>query len=79
MDGRGEVLTRINQLLSQWTGEHHDPPPDDWQNWTVPQFLEATGAWLSSYKNVWTNRGEQPPTDGWVIFQYALRAAARYE
>ncbi len=80
MSDRAEVLGTINALLSEWKGPHHAPtPPDDWENWTIPQYLEAMAAWLESYENAWTNRGEEPPTDGWVIFGHALQAAARYE
>jgi hypothetical protein len=68
--------TKITQLLSEWDGES---PPPSWENWTIPTFLEAMGAWLGSYENAWTNVGEVPPTDGWLVFAQALEAGARYE
>jgi hypothetical protein len=76
MDGRQAVADTIARLLAEWSAE--DPPPD-WENWTVPAFLEAMGAWLQSYENAWTNAGETPPTDGWIVFRWALEAGARYE
>jgi hypothetical protein len=80
MSDRDDVVATINRLLSDWTGPDHDPvPPQDWENWTIPQFLEAMSAWLGSYENAWVNRGEPPPTDGWVVFRHALEAGARYE
>ena len=76
MPGRREVADTIARLLAEWDG---DQLPADWENWTIPQFLEAMGAWLDSYEDAWLNRGEEPPTDGWVIFRRALEAGARYE
>lgn len=76
MDGREEVAETLNRLLADWSG---DSPPNDWENWTIPAFLEAMKAWLGSYENAWANRGEVPPTDGWVVFKHALEAGARYE
>lgn len=73
---RGAVASHIARLLADW---QEDQPPRDWENWTIPTFLEAMGAWLDSYENAWTNVGEDPPTDGWVVFKHALEAGARYE
>jgi hypothetical protein len=76
MDGRQDVAATIDRLLADWDG---DQPPSDWVNRTIPQFLEAMGAWLGSYENAWRNRDQEPPKDGWVIFRNALEAGARYE
>lgn len=76
MSGRQEVIDTIARLLAEWEGGE---PPADWENWNIPDFLEAMGRWLESYENAWTNLGDTPPTDGWVVFEAALRAAARYE
>ncbi len=80
MEPRAAVLKTIYELLDDWKGPAHDPvPPPDWENWTIPQFLEAMAAWLDVYEQAWRNRGEQPPTDGWVVFEAALRMGAYYE
>ena len=40
MDGRQEVADTIARLLAEWSAE---APPPDWENWTIPAFLEAMG------------------------------------
>jgi hypothetical protein len=80
MDGRDRVVAAVHELLDEWSGPlHAATPPEDWENVTVPQFLEAMAAYLGSYENTWTNRGQVPPTDGWVVFEDALKAARFYE
>jgi hypothetical protein len=80
VSGRNEVLATINSLLADWQGEPHDPTtPAHCENRTIPQFLGAMAAWLESYENAWINMDEEPPTDGWVVFNRALSAAAFYE
>lgn len=42
MSGRTEVIATINSLLADWKGGAHDPtPPANWEDWTIPQYVEA--------------------------------------
>src|SRR5262245_10650364 len=42
VEGKSEVIAALHQLVSEWRAG----PPDDWENWTVPAYLEAIAAWL---------------------------------
>jgi hypothetical protein len=74
-DSREPVIQAIASLVRDW----EPGQPDSWENWTIPQYLEAMGAWLEVYERAYINRGETVPTDGWGAFAAALRAAAVYE
>ena len=72
---REPVLQVIRTLRLDW----ENGQPDGWENWTIPQYLDAMGAWLEVYERAYTNTGRPAPTDGWVVFAEALRSGAFYE
>jgi hypothetical protein len=73
--GRQQVIVILEELLDQWRAG----PPGDWENHSIPEYLEAMSAWLSVYEHSHANRGQSAPADGWIVFAQALRAAAIYE
>ena len=54
--------------------------PDNWENPTLPRFLEAMGAWVEAMDQFYRNQGvefsEQQP---WEVFATILLAARIYE
>jgi hypothetical protein len=72
---REPVLAVIRDLRSDW----ENGQPDAWENWTIPQYLDAMGAWLEVYEQAYINNGQPVPNDGWAVFAAALRAGAFYE
>jgi hypothetical protein len=70
-----QVIAVLEQLVSQWGAG----PPADWENTSIPEYLEAMAAWLRSYERAYLNMGEPVPADGWAVFAQALRAAVIYE
>ena len=58
----------------------HENNPGDWENATLPRFLEALAAWVESMEGYYRNQGlefseEQP----WALFASMLLAARTYE
>jgi len=75
IEGELEIIAVLRQLVSDWRAG----PPDHWENWTIPAYLEAMAAWLEVYEQTYINAGRPIPTDGWAVFRQALEAAAAYE
>lgn len=74
------IIATIDDLLTDWKGPDHAPtPPENWSSLTIPQFLDGMARWLEVHEQAWINDGEEPPTDGWVVFEAALRMGAFYE
>ena len=72
---RDQVVATIHRLLDDWD----DGPPPNWENLTVPRYLEALAAWLQSYQQVYINHRRPIETDGWEVLNIGLRVAATYE
>lgn len=54
--------------------------PADWENRTLPQFLEAMGRWVEDMDGYYLNRGEPVPEKvPWRVFSDFLLAARNYE
>jgi hypothetical protein len=70
--GRSRVVSILKELAGEWEAG----PPPDWENDTVPAYLEAMAAWLDDSDGYY---GRFPPKDPWVYFGDALRAGALYE
>ena len=45
---REPVLEVIRALQRDW----QNGQPDGWKNWTIPQYLDAMGAWLEVYEGL---------------------------
>lgn len=73
-DGRGLVLAAIEHLLV----DCFDVGVPDWENATLPAYLEALAAWLRDSDGFYSNQGREVP-DGWRVMADALQAATNYE
>ena len=67
---RDPVLEVIRALQKDW----ENGQPDAWENWTIPQYLDAMDARLEVYERSYANTGWPVPTDGCGVFAEALRA-----
>jgi hypothetical protein len=53
---------------------------DEWENITVPDYLEAISAWVTDMDGVYINEGEPVPTNvPWRFFARVLLAGTDYE
>ena len=64
----------LEQLRDLWAAG----PPGRWENWTIPEYLGATAAWLKNYEQAFVHSGLPAPADGWPAFAQAVCAAAIY-
>ena len=53
--------------------------PEEWENQTLDSFLEAMGAWVSTFPQVYINTGQAIPEPDWNFVADCLRAARIYE
>jgi hypothetical protein len=67
----------VVQLLESLSNEAS--PDSDWENKTLPDYLEALGALLGSIENSYINDGVPVPNDPWALMAAALRGARYYE
>ena len=51
----------------------------EWENDSLPGFLEAFGALLGSIDQAYLNTGRPVPEDPWVLLADALAGARHYE
>lgn len=51
----------------------------EWENDTIPRFLEAFSALLGSIENAYVNTGRVVPADPWELVAEAIRGARSYE
>lgn len=65
------VLTHLRTSL--------ESDPDSWENPTLPRFLEAMSAWLSTFPQVYINLDKPVPDADWNLLADCLRAARIYE
>lgn len=76
VDSRSTFLTFLAALRRDLAVNH-----DQWENSTLPCFLEAMEAWVASldgyYKNM--GRGAVPPQPTWKMLAEILTAASVYE
>jgi hypothetical protein len=73
LDGRGIVLDTLDELGRELASN------EDWENDTLPRYIEALGALLGSIENHYSNTGQALPEDPWVLMAHALRGARFYE
>lgn len=65
----------VRGLVADWAGG----PPANWENVTVPDYLEALASWLEDCDGYYANRGVAVPGNGWEVAAAAVQAAAVYE
>jgi hypothetical protein len=71
--GRDTVTSTARRLSAEATGG------PIWENDTLGTYLEAMAAWLDDCDGYYTDQHRVRPSNVWVIFNDALRAATRYE
>lgn len=52
---------------------------DEWENTTVPDYLEALCALLMSIEHAYANNGKPLPDDPWTVLADAIKGARFYE
>jgi hypothetical protein len=68
-------LVRVITHLRSDLAEH----PEDWENGTLAQFLDAMAAWVESFPKSYINSAEPIPEPDWRFVADILRAARIYE
>ena len=57
-----------------------DSNPSDWENVTLPDFLDAVANWTEDMDGYYANTGRKPPTDvNWPFLVDVLMASRVYE
>ena len=73
VDTKSKLLEVIKRLSNEY--------PNGFENLSVPDFLEALGAWMEDsegyYKNL--NLTDESSNPSWQLFADALKAATIYE
>ncbi|HEY3465255.1 MAG TPA: hypothetical protein VGL47_08990 [Amycolatopsis sp.] len=72
---REHVVATLRALLAEWS----DGPPANWENTSLPRYLEALAAWLQDCDGYYANQGLPFPEGGWEVMRDALQAAKSYE
>ncbi|HEY0501794.1 MAG TPA: hypothetical protein VGD48_39020 [Kutzneria sp.] len=72
---KDRLVATIHELLDDWSAG----PPANWDNHTVPIYLEALAGWLGDCEGYYRNRKVPVPWNSWQVVQDALRAATIYE
>jgi hypothetical protein len=68
-------LAVLDQLCAEWArGE-----PANWDNTSLPVYLEVMAAWIRESENYYRSRGRPVPWSSWEVMGTALRAATLYE
>jgi hypothetical protein len=65
------VVSRLRTSLAEG--------PEDWSNSTLDRYLEAIGAWLTTFPQSYTNLGVEVPDPGWRFVADVLRVGRIYE
>jgi hypothetical protein len=72
---RDRLSAVVRQLLADWS----DGPPANWDNKTVPEYLDALVGWLDDCDAYYARGGVPVPWNGWQVVGAAMRAATVYE
>ena len=60
--------------------EDHDSNPSEWENLSLPDFLDALANWTEDMDGFYANTGRRFPTDvNWQFLVDLLMAARIYE
>lgn len=73
--GHDELVAAIQELAR----EAYAGRTEEWENVTLPAYLEALAGWLKSYENAYINTKRAIPKDPWEIMKTAFTAATIYE
>ncbi|RTQ50133.1 hypothetical protein EJV47_10885 [Hymenobacter gummosus] len=54
--------------------------PEDWENHTLPAFLDAMSRWVADMEGYYRNTGQEIPRQvSWRVFANIIQAASIYE
>lgn len=53
--------------------------PEEWENPTLPRYLDALAAWIEDMDGFYERRGEIAPEIPWKVFAEIIVAAKYYE
>jgi hypothetical protein len=73
--GRDKLVVVLEELAA----EARSGRTEEWENDTLPAYLEALAAWLRVYEQAYINTGKPVPADVWDVVAAAARAARIYE
>ena len=60
--------------------QDYEQAPEEWENRSLPDYLEALAAWTGSMYNYYkNNKLPNPPEENWRVFAEILLAAKYYE
>lgn len=65
----------VRALVEDWSAG----PPANWDNHSLPDYLEALAGWLADCEGYYANKGVPIPWSSWEVMQEAMRAATSYE
>lgn len=69
------LAASVRALLADWS----EGQPANWDNHTLPEYLESLAGWLEDCAGYYASRGVPVPWNGWEVVADALRAATVYE
>jgi hypothetical protein len=64
-------VVTVRSLLADWS---HGPPAN-WDNHSLPDYLEALVAWLEGTEAYYARGGISLPWNSWEVVRKAMRAA----
>lgn len=73
MIGREAVVALVERLAEEIDGGA------EWENATLPRYLESLAALLGSVDRTYINAGEQVPDNPWELVARSLEGARFYE
>lgn len=85
MDLEGEVnrvFTRhdLAEFVQRMASASDSPEAEEWENGTLPRFLDGLAAWIGSMDGYFRNQGlESPDQPSWRLVGDMLVAATLYE
>jgi hypothetical protein len=68
---KDRLVATVRDLLADWSAG----PPINWDNRTVPEYLEALVTWLDESDAYYASRATPVPWNGWLVMEHAMRSA----
>lgn len=78
----GRVRTRLElaEFVQAMAAVARSPGVREWENDTLPRFLESLSGWISDMDGYFLNQGlREPPQPSWSLIADMLLAATLYE
>ena len=75
LNSRGDFVKFVQSLRRDY-----EQAPEEWENRSLPDYLDALAAWTGSMDNYYKNNDiPEPPEVNWRMFAEILLAAKYYE